>query len=82
MNLAGCWAKMQRSVEHLETLRQEISRRHYMVELVQGWDPLGNAEFVVKSVPDPPMRWATIVGDVVHNLRSALDHAVCAVTLA
>ena len=29
----------------------------------------------------PPLRWGVILGDVVHNLRSALDHMIWQVTL-
>jgi hypothetical protein len=32
--------------------------------------------YVVAEVDELPLRWATIVGDAVHNMRSALDHLV------
>jgi hypothetical protein len=44
----------------------------------RGLDP-NNSRFlrwVVNSIDEPPLEWATIVGDVVHNLRSSLDHLV------
>lgn len=35
----------------------------------------------VRVRAQPPLRWATIVGDVVHNLRSALDLLACQLVL-
>lgn len=78
-SLAGAWEKWHRAIEVLETLNDEIARQDYVIPVVGKDKPdTGQYEFVVESIPETPLRWGVLVGDVVHNLRSALDHAVCA----
>jgi len=36
----------------------------------------------MKVREDPPLRWGIVVGEIVHNLRSALDHLVHQLALA
>lgn len=78
----GVMAKTSRAIEHLETLHRELQefrqqsrpyafvvtssedRTHHRFQLHPSWDIETTA------------RWAAIVGETVHNLRSALDHLI------
>jgi hypothetical protein len=78
----GVMAKTSRAVEHLETLHRELQefrqqpqpyafivttskdRTHHRFQLHPAW----NSETTA--------RWAAIVGETIHNLRSALDHLI------
>ncbi|MDI9834735.1 hypothetical protein [Streptomyces sp. KAU_LT] len=78
-SLDGCWAKLRRAEYHLDTLCAEMadfqtSRPHRVSverdETDQAWIfRLWNV-----SIPDPG--WGLILGDCLHNARSALDHLV------
>lgn len=73
--------KLNRAYEHLLTIDNEIAgyldREPYkIVRNVQPSDPnLVLIEFHVVSEPDE--RIGVILGDCIHNLRSALDHLTC-----
>jgi hypothetical protein len=34
------------------------------------------------SGTSPPVRWSVVVGEIIHDLRSALDHLVCQLAIA
>ena len=74
--LAGVIEKLRRSDEHIVTLYNAIveylndSPYRFGVHRDLG---NGKAGFTFDLVKEPPLRLATIVGDAVHNLRSALD---------
>jgi hypothetical protein len=75
--LAGCQLKMVRANEHGKTLNDAIDeftgRNPY--ETVNDFKPeIGHyvTRFKVREWPDPA--WSPIVGDIVYNVRSALDH--------
>lgn len=81
--LVGCIAKYQRAKDHFDNLNGKVLQRygdggHPTFRISRGIDPINSESFqwVVQSVDQPPLEWATIVGDVVHNLRSSLDHMV------
>src|SRR4051812_8089914 len=77
--LAGCWAKLDRAKEHQNELQEEGQRfladASFQVDVdvdpKSGWH-----EVRLVRVPSVPLRLCVIVGDLVHNLRSALDHLV------
>ena len=77
--LAGATLKLQRAHFHHETLHAAIqrARKSYPnapLGLIQELDAQERQmSFVVKFDP-PPTRWAPLIGDILHNLRSALDH--------
>jgi hypothetical protein len=78
-SLTGSWAKWHRAIEVLETLDEEIRREDYPIPVVGKDEPDTDQHvYRVKAIPDTPARWGALVGDVIHNLRSALNHAVCA----
>ena len=79
--LDGVRAKLERADEHLEILYGEVARFLYgkPYELVLEYDA-ENVTWIVhmRIHRDPPIRIATVAGDCIHNLRSALDHLVYA----
>ena len=70
---------MVRAVEHLEELDREreiwIQRRPYALVEKSESKP-ESFYFEVLELTGPPARFGVLVGDYVHNLRSALDHLV------
>jgi hypothetical protein len=77
-DLSGCRAKVDRSREHLQALHDEIAGTSYTAEFASEEDPFGNINIVVTQIDETPIRWGTLIGDVVHNARSSLDHLACA----
>jgi hypothetical protein len=82
MNLDGCLAKLDRAREHIVTLRD--AEREYFdgpegrpFTTERSFDPASNVyTFFAQVTRTPPLRIGTILGDIVHNLRSTLDHLV------
>jgi hypothetical protein len=75
--LDGCRAKLARAAELWNELAASL------VEFLQQgpYQPEGSfdaetSEWVVRFrvLDDAPLRWGVLIGDVAHNLRSALDH--------
>lgn len=82
-DLSGCAAKLRRALFHMQDLDQRALRFIYEVNpylSVVDFDA-DTGENVIrlqKDVDQPPIdEWSPIVGDVAHNLMSALDHLVC-----
>lgn len=83
-SLDSAYAKARRAHEHLATLRASIdayraSEPHEFVqELVDHmFQPeLAVVNFRVNVKRPPPENWGLIVGDILTNLRAALDHAL------
>jgi hypothetical protein len=75
--LDGCRAKLKRAEEVFDELSGSLLRflesRPYISE--GGFD-LASSEWVLRFRvrESPPLRWGVLIGDVVHNMRSALDH--------
>jgi hypothetical protein len=73
-------AKLDRAAEHLDALHAELRRfserePHAVAPddgLDDGWKVL---RFQVKE--EPPIQLGLVLGDCIHNLRSALDNLVC-----
>jgi hypothetical protein len=81
-HLRGVWAKYNRAVEQLTTLNEEVlalgeephawtirsytdhERGHYVFRLDPAWEA------------STAYRWGAIIGEIVHDLRSALDQLV------
>lgn len=80
--LDGVWAKLNRADQHLTTLNDEIQA------FINGdpppfglsvpyFDPDTEWHTVYGIVEEqPPARLGVLLGDVVHNIRSALDHLI------
>jgi hypothetical protein len=71
-------AKILRAKKHIKDLSDDLDAfsNSYRDDLVRFEDDQETRErsYYVTSVPDIPMEITTIVGDILHNLRSALDH--------
>ncbi len=82
--LRGCEEKLWRSHEHFEllqgligTLGDDLHPATFRTELKpRARGKLCTVVEVVDVVNEPHLRLATIIGDMVHNLRSSLDHLV------
>lgn len=75
--LSGCQLKLDRAYEHVEALNREIGAflRRKPYEPLDKFDREADEYIVWMRVRDtPPVRWSIIIGEMVHNLRSALDH--------
>lgn len=78
--LDGPRHKLGRAEAQLDQLDAEIARflRRDTHEVTQNFDPnTGRCalHFVVKH--RPPLSWSVSIGEIAHNLRSALDHLAC-----
>ena len=83
--LDGPRGKVERTNEHVQNLQLEVQTflnlNPYGVVLNR--DPQTGEEVASARVSqDPPFRLGLIVGDAVHNLRSALDHLMYQLVLA
>jgi hypothetical protein len=69
--------KVERAKEHVHALQRELHSffvsNPYMVAMKV--DPVTQRLiYYLADVADPPAKLSTIVGDAIHNLRTALDH--------
>jgi hypothetical protein len=84
-DFTGCWAKLRRAEEHLVHLRERV--QGFVDGNAYGVEPdydfyAGEVVVYGKALREPPIaEWGVIIGDIVHNLRSALDHLVWQLTL-
>jgi hypothetical protein len=78
-------AKMIRAHEHLEVLGQELTEWLTSIDItiVPKWSPDILNPWLVTYPSDyiPPIRLNAIVGDCVHNMRSAPDNLICGLAL-
>ncbi len=79
--LDGPRAKLDRADEHLEACKTEVATflQGNPYEVVSKLErEAGRVRLILRIYRDPPLRIATIAGDCIHNLRSALDHLIAA----
>jgi hypothetical protein len=71
----GPRTKIERAKEHLADLDREINSftASNPYRFVIHDDPDGTRHIILDSHEPIPMRWSAIVGDIIHNARSALD---------
>jgi len=80
--LDGVWAKIARADEHAQVLEREVQAFFDRDPPPLGtsfgyFDPASGWHLVYGFVREaPPLRLGVILGDLVHNVRSALDHLV------
>jgi hypothetical protein len=77
--LSGARMKLRRANEHLKALDQSVKGflRRNPYELAVQFEPEEGADIVVvwaRVRESPPLEWSLVIGDIVHNLRSAHDH--------
>jgi hypothetical protein len=85
--LDGCWRKVERANIHLEFFRERVEaliKQHDLYGIDTKDDPQTGQVIIYGEAFVEPLseEWGTIIGDVVHNLRSTLDHLVWQLTLA
>lgn len=78
LDLGGVFAKLERAAEHIAALDHEVQEFQAANPISTVAEFEGDTAFLVKvRVPETPdLRWGVILGDAIHNLRCALDHAV------
>jgi hypothetical protein len=84
LDFRGCEAKLLRANEHRLLLQGELEEFFSSESLGYrvSFDEHGQSFLVhAQLANDGSYRWATMVGDIVHNLRSALDHLVAQLVL-
>jgi hypothetical protein len=81
--LKGSFAKLARAKEHIAGLREAeldyfgATQATRPFEVDHHFDDATNVySFVGRVTREPPLRMGAIVGDIAHNLRSALDYLV------
>jgi hypothetical protein len=77
--------KLDRASRHLDSLQAHVSewRERHPYDYVVEPDPeSGNQLVKVKLIEPPPHEFRLIIGDCLHNLRSALDNLVYELALA
>jgi hypothetical protein len=76
--LDGCDLKLKRAEEHLKCLeakRVELLAEERPYAVFQKYDAETSCVlFTAQLLDELPPDWGVIVGDYVHNVRSALDH--------
>lgn len=83
--LHGCQLKLDRAYDHVESLDRAIQwflRRHPHEPVPELRVEAREYVAYMKVREDPPLWWSTVVGDAIHNMRSALDHAVYQLAVA
>lgn len=84
--LGGVLAKFNRAKQQFDVLRTEMgtfSDRDPQPHFSRGYFDMDTWEWIERFQvrEPPPLRWGVMLGECVHNLRSALDHLVCQLTL-
>jgi len=75
--LDGVRQKIIRAEEHLVTIRADIERCLSQGEIVSKRDVDDNRLFRFRpEIPAPDLRFSIIIGECLHNLRSALEYIV------
>ena len=78
LDLRGVLSKLDRAAYHIGLLDKEIAEFRQEHPITTFVEFEGGRTFLVKvRVPETPdLRWGVMLGDAIHNLRCALDHAV------
>lgn len=84
VSFSGIHAKLDRASDLFENLRREADQllAGYQAAVVKDRFEDGAQVFVLHGAPPVPASWGPLVGDIVHNLRSALDHMAWQLVIA
>ena len=77
--LDGCRAKLDWAEQHLDALSEEMKTffEGNPDSFVTEFDEANNSSVVFfKEVKEIPITWGIALGDIIHNMRSTLDHLV------
>src|SRR5262245_14814091 len=76
--LSGARVKVARAQDQLNMIEKEISAfldtKPYRI--THHIDKAGEGSFVINFTKRPPLIWSVMIGEYIHNLRSALDHMI------
>ena len=84
-SLTGPHIKIDRAKKHVADLRADIEafHRRQPYQIVMADEPeSGDQVYRVKIREPIPPKWSGILGDIFHNLRSALDQVACQLVIA
>ena len=80
--LLGPRLKLARAKQHIGDLDREVryfaNRKPYRLILEASPNPISMVSITVRIREEIPQHFAPIIGDIVHNLRSTLDHLAAA----
>jgi len=84
--LNGIRAKMQRADEQIKNLNAEVSdwleKNRHLYRTIHEPDYDARQAILRVTGPSPPLRFSVIAGEIVHHLRSCLDHLVYQLVIA
>lgn len=69
LNREPCRVRIRHELQPGQELPPGFSR-----PIAGRFPPVGHRIWVAAVLREPPSRWSAVIGDCVHNLRSALDH--------
>lgn len=78
----GCLARIERARKQTDALQAEFERFYESkpYSFQQELNPqVGEKRFIFHATP-LPLEWSVIIGEIMHNLRSALDHSIYELT--
>jgi hypothetical protein len=84
LDLTGVLLKLARAQTHLDALKTEVRAYWHRdpYRLLPNLDcEAGKYSLRIEIREAVPVGWSVIVGDFIHNLRSALDHMACQLVL-
>jgi hypothetical protein len=78
LDLRGVFAKLERASEHIAALDHEVREFQAANPITTFAEFESGTTFLVKVRvrETPDLRWGVVLGDAIHNIRCALDHAV------
>jgi hypothetical protein len=79
--LAGCWAKIERANENIKNLEAEIAAFFQPYIIAGCVNHLTKECIFVVNAKTIPLRFSVLAGEIIHHLRSSLDHLICALVL-
>lgn len=84
--LNGCRAKLERAYELLSSLELEVENYLSQDSSLYRLEGKHSAEglqydFIAFGDPTPPLRFSVITGEIIHHMRSSLDHLIHALVL-
>jgi hypothetical protein len=85
MDLGSVLAKIDRACEHTQAIKNEIrawgDRQPYFITRDVNANSTVYRLIANIGIEPPLQKWTLMVGDAIHNLRSALDHLIYAVAV-
>ena len=84
--LESCREKITRANKHIDEIDGLIKgffeSKPYEIVLKKDVPTAGRLSYRLQILKEPPAGWGPVIGDVLYNLRSALDHLACQLVIA